>query len=66
MTDLDDEDQHAQPGFTIPPWNAVSITQQRAELSRAGRDAAIEDLRQQMSEQQILTQFGIDLGQIEG
>lgn len=43
----------------------VNITRQRADECRTERDGAIADLRTSMSDGEILTDFGIDLDQIE-
>jgi hypothetical protein len=66
MTEPEAEPSKKELEFDIPPWNAVSITRQRAEDSLAERDAALEDLRASMSDKQILAKFGIDTRQFEG
>lgn len=66
MSESDDERYSGNDEFEIPPWDAASITQQRAEGGRRARDAAIRDLRASMSDEQIVVEFGIDLGQIGG
>ncbi|QGN34493.1 hypothetical protein [Microlunatus sp. Gsoil 973] len=46
-------------------WDPVAITRQRADECRTERDGAIAVLRTSMSDGEILTDFGIDLDQIE-
>ncbi|QDP95279.1 hypothetical protein FOE78_04580 [Microlunatus elymi] len=52
------------PAFEIPTWDPVKITERRAEEARTQRDAAIADLRDSMDDDEILNEFGLDLGQI--
>lgn len=60
------EDQQPDDVPEIPAWDADAIMRQRAAATRAERDAAIADLRDSMSDEEIRADFGIDLDQIEG
>ena len=46
-------------------WDPAQILRDRATATRQARDASIEDLRQTMSDEEILDEFGIDLREIE-
>ena len=61
MTESSGNERHA----SAAPWDPVVITRQRTEECRTDRDRAIEVLRTSMSDNEILTEFGIDLDQIE-
>jgi hypothetical protein len=54
-------ERYASPVSSDP----VAITRQRADECRTERDSAIAILRDSMSDGEILTDFGIDLDQIE-
>lgn len=47
------------------PWDAAEVMPRRAEKARADRDASISQLRQSMTDDDVLAEFGIDLGEIE-
>lgn len=66
MSEPEDERSKTEHDFQIPPWDAVRITRRRAQDSRTQRDAALDDLRISSSREQILAEFGIDIGQLEG
>ena len=66
MTEPEDEPSSEGAEIDIPPWDADSITRRRAEASRAKRDAALQELRVAMSDEEILGEFGIDTSQFEG
>lgn len=61
VPDPGDEDQED----AVAAWDALTVLQGRAEASRAERDAAIESLRESMSDDEIREDFCIDLGDIE-
>ena len=46
-------------------WVAAEVMRLRAEEARTARDDAISQLRASMTDDQILDEFGIDLGEIE-
>ena len=46
-------------------WDAVEVMRLRAEEARQDRDEAIANLRQSMSDDEILEEFGIDVREIE-
>lgn len=48
-----------------PVWDPAQILRDRATATRKNRDASIEDLRQTMSDEEILHEFGINLREIE-
>lgn len=52
-------------GFEGPQWEALKAMRERADAARQERDAAIADLRQQMSDEELLAEFGIDLSEVE-
>lgn len=47
------------------PWDAAEVMRRRAKEARADRDASISQLRESMSDDDVLAEFGIDLGEIE-
>lgn len=47
------------------PWDAAEVMRRRAEKTRAERDGSIGELRQSMTDDDVLAEFGIDLGEIE-
>ncbi len=71
MTDATDppkaEDIETDDGeaAAAPVWDAVEVMRTRAAATREERDAAIAELRDAMSDQQVLDKFGINLHQIE-
>lgn len=66
MTEADSTAATKNHELTLPAWDAVSITRQRAEERRIEQDRAVEDLRTSMPDEPILTAFGIDMRQIDG
>jgi hypothetical protein len=66
MTEPKDERPGGEGAPEIPPWDAAAIMRQRGEEARTERDDAIKQLRDSMSDEEILVEFGIDLGQIDG
>ena len=46
-------------------WDAAEVMRLRAEEARTARDDAISQLRASMTDEEILDEFGIDLGEIE-
>lgn len=46
-------------------WDAPRVMRDRATASRTTRDLTIADLREEMNDDQIRDEFGIDLGEIE-
>ena len=46
-------------------WDAVEVLRGRAAESREERDEAIAQLRETMTDEEILDAFGIDLPEIE-
>ena len=46
-------------------WDAVEVLRGRAAESREERDEAIAQLRETMTDEEILDTFGIDLPEIE-
>lgn len=50
---------------TEPIWDPAQILRDRAAATRRARDVSIEDLRQTMSDEEILDEFGINLDGIE-
>lgn len=63
MTESDN--RRAEHESEEPQWEASKIMRERADASRQERDAAIADLRGEMSDEEVLDELGIDLGQIE-
>lgn len=63
---MDDPNGDAPDGdFEIPTWDPVAILRQRADQAASDRDASVSDLRGSMSDEAILEEFGLDLGEIE-
>lgn len=48
-----------------PTWDPRQVMRDRAAATRRRRDDAITDLRLDMSAEQVLEEFGIDLDEIE-
>ena len=46
-------------------WDGAEVMRLRAEEARTARDDAISQLRASMTDEEILDEFGIDLGEIE-
>ncbi|HET9873181.1 MAG TPA: hypothetical protein VFP89_11390 [Propionibacteriaceae bacterium] len=46
-------------------WDAAEVMRGRAAQTREARDQSIAELRASMDDEQILDEFGIDLGEIE-
>lgn len=46
-------------------WDALEVLKVRAAEARARRDAGIADLREVMSDDEVLDEFGIDLSRLE-
>ena len=55
----------AEPPTESSVWDPRQVMQDRATATRRHRDAAIADLRDEMSDDEVLAEFGIDLGEIE-
>lgn len=64
-TDRSDDEADASDAAAGPPWDAVEVLRRRAAEARRERDAAIRDLRDTMSDDEILEEFGIDLKALE-
>lgn len=47
------------------PWEAAEVMRLRAEKARAERDNSISQLRESMTDDDVLAEFGINLGEIE-
>ena len=46
--------------------DAIEVLESRARAAAARRDATIAELRQVITDQEILVEFGIDLYRLEG
>jgi hypothetical protein len=46
-------------------WDAEELMRARAAQTRRERDQAIAELRESIDDDQVLDEFGIDLGEIE-
>lgn len=46
-------------------WDPAEVMRDRAAATRRDRDEAIAELRATLSDDQIMDDFGIDLGEIE-
>lgn len=46
-------------------WDPRNVMRDRAKATRRQRDKAIADLRADMTDDEVLEEFGIDLGEIE-
>ncbi len=46
-------------------WDAAEVMRGRAAQARRARDQSIAELRSSKDDEQILDEFGIDLGEIE-
>lgn len=46
-------------------WDSSEVMRERAAETRQQRDQAISELRDSKDDEQILDEFGIDLGEIE-
>lgn len=57
---MEEVDQHAGE----PPVAAGEVLQQRVVDSVAARDEALQQLREIMSDEEILAEFGIDVGRL--
>jgi hypothetical protein len=64
MTDATEPDADGDE-TEAPVWDAVAVMRARAAATRQDRDAAIAELRDAMSDEQIRDEYGIDLNQIE-
>jgi hypothetical protein len=64
MTDATEPDADGAE-TEVPVWDAVAVMRARAAATRQDRDAAIDELREAMSDEQIRDEYGIDLNQIE-
>ena len=63
----DEPPQGGKPGGTAgSDWDAIEVLQTRARASTARRDASIAELRQDIDDQGILAEFGINLSRLEG
>ena len=65
MTEPDDRPPDNEGEFRIPDWDAEAVMRRRADDARKKRDAAIAELRESMTDEDALHEFGLDLGQIE-
>lgn len=59
------DDDETEDEARAPAWDAVEVMRTQAAKTRQDRDAAIAELRESTSDEQILDEFGIDLKQIE-
>lgn len=50
---------------TSQPWDAAEVMRRRADTARAKRDDLIKQIREALSDDDVLAEFGIDLGEIE-
>lgn len=62
---MTDHDQPANPPSGSVRWDPAEVLRLRAEQTRRERDDAIAGLRELMSDEQVLEEFGIDLGAVE-
>jgi hypothetical protein len=46
-------------------WETLDILAARVREAEARRDASIDELRQEMGDQDVLDEFGIDLSRLE-
>jgi len=46
-------------------WDAAEVMRRRADLAREQRDRSIAELRESITDEEALEQFGIDLDEIE-
>jgi len=46
-------------------WDAAELMRRRADLAREQRDRSITELRESITDEEALEQFGIDLREIE-
>lgn len=46
-------------------WDAADVMRRRAELAREQRDRSIAELRESLTDEEALEQFGIDVREIE-
>lgn len=58
-------DATPEPPHGAAGWDPRQVMRDRATAARGQRDAAISDLRAEMSDDEVLEEFGIDLGEIE-
>ncbi|GAA3623645.1 hypothetical protein [Microlunatus ginsengisoli] len=64
--DVSDNDQQQESSSSGEPgWEALEILRARVREAEARRDASIADLRQEMGDQDVLDEFGIDLSRLE-
>ncbi|MBA8792852.1 hypothetical protein FHX74_000446 [Friedmanniella endophytica] len=63
--DHDEPEPTAAEEFEHPAWDPSEILRQRACRSRAEADAALGELRESMSDKEILDEFGIDVARFE-
>lgn len=66
MIEADDKAASNEREFDTVPEHPIATTRQRTDESRAERNRAVDSLRASLSDQEILTEFGIDLSQIAG
>ena len=65
MSQQDPPDSSSESIPELPAWDAASVLRQRAEDARVERDASVADLRRSLPDKEILSEFGIDLSQLE-
>lgn len=70
MTDVpshqsDQEPRSSAEASEDASWDPRRVMRDRAETTRRKRDRAIADLRADMTDDEVLDEFGIDLGEIE-
>lgn len=58
-------DPQPQDDSSNEVWNAEELMRTRAAQTRRERDQAIAEWRESTDDEQVLDEFGIDLGEIE-
>lgn len=66
MTEQQTDDLPEGEEFEIPPWNPQAILRRRALDARQARQAVISELRRNLTDAEILSQYGIAVDQILG
>lgn len=62
---IDGPTSTTQPKTGFAGWDPRQVMRDRATATRRQRDTAIADLRADLSDDEVLEEFGIDLGEIE-
>jgi hypothetical protein len=62
-----DDPPPERPGAEPPQagWDPQQVVRDRAAATRKDRDQAIAELRESLDDEEILDEFGINLGEIE-